>query len=88
MAKKQEKFDYKAELDWQMFEGCNKATMVRIIDSAPVKEIIVEVKCSMYDHRPPAMYVTANECPHNKRRRKINKKGRVGQGKGRSGGNL
>jgi len=36
---------------------------------------------------PPSVYVRANECPHNVKRRRIGGKVRVGQGKGFQGGN-
>jgi hypothetical protein len=44
--------------------------------------------CTMYNYSPPSLFVKANECPHNYRRRKlVAGKVHVGQGKTKAGGN-
>ena len=73
-------FDYEAELARHMCEGCNKPY--------GGGRILTGYVCTMYDRRPPQMYIDANECPHNTRRRKIVRgKVHVGQGKTKAGGN-
>lgn len=68
------KIDYQYEADRHMCEGCDK----RAIDIGD---------CLMYA-TTPSMYLRANECPRNPRKRPpIGSKIRVGQGKTRAGGN-
>lgn len=70
-------FNYQAELDRHMCEGCNKRSGT-LIDY-----------CKMYNRVPPTMYIKADECPHNYRRRQIVLgKVHVGQGKTKAGGNM
>lgn len=81
---KQEKFDYEAELTRHMCEGCVSANKRADIHS----NMNLRYVCNAYA-TAPSMYVRADECPRNPRRRQLIKgKVRVGQGKGRSGGNL
>lgn len=69
-------YNYEAEMKRPMCKGCTKAsgTLVHY--------------CTMYNRTPPVMFIEADECPHNYRRKRLGGKVRVGQGKGRSGGNL
>lgn len=62
-------FNYEAEMARPMCQGCTKAsgTLVHY--------------CTMYNRVAPKIFVDANECPHNYRRKRINKRGRVGQQK-------
>jgi len=74
-------FDYEAELKRPMCQGCDKLYAGG--------RVLTGWICTMYAARmAPKMMREANECPHNYRRRKAGGKVRVGQGKGRSGGNL
>lgn len=71
---KQKKIDYNYEATRPMCEGCMGVGDDEI--------------CTIY-YPIPGMYVRADECPSNPRKRPpITSKVRVGQGKGRSGGNL
>lgn len=66
------RIDYKHEATRHMCEGCNKA-----VDSTTFQ-------CAMWNAGViPAMYVRANECPHNPRKRKVvgGRKQLVGQQK-------
>jgi len=73
--------DYEYELTRHMCEGCNKVhgggrTLTGYI-------------CTMWNAQvKPGMYVRANECPMNPRKRKVvTGKVRVGQGRTKQGGN-
>lgn len=78
---RKEKFDYQAELDRHMCEGCNKLYAGG--------RVLTGYHCTMYAARKaPKIMIDANECAHNYRRRPIKKFVRVGQGRGSQGGNL
>lgn len=70
--------DYDHEETRPMCEGCNKATETTSFPG---------LKCNMFATKP-SMYVRADECPANPRQRRPGfVKVRVGQGKGKAGGN-
>jgi len=75
---RKETFDYEAELARPMCEGCNKLYAGG--------RILTGWKCTAYRTRP-SLFVKADECPMNYRRRQISKFVRVGQGRGSQGGN-
>ena len=88
---KKEMFDYEAEENRPMCEGCNKLLdesehrFFRVSDD----KLIVGNYCGMYARKhAPKMMLDANECPQNYRRRRIIRgKVHVGQGKTKAGGN-
>lgn len=77
---RREQFDYEAEEARHMCEGCNKVH--------GGGRTLTGYVCTMYNYSPPSLFVKANECPHNYRRRKLVRgKVHVGQGKTKAGGN-
>jgi len=73
-------FDYEAEMERHMCEGCNKVYAGG--------RVLTGYICTMYAARKaPKIMIEADECPHNYRRKRLGGKVRVGQGKGYQGGN-
>jgi len=66
-------FDYEAEMARPMCEGCNKVH--------GGGRVLTGYVCTMYNYRPPMMFIEADECPHNYRRKRLTGKVRVGQQK-------
>jgi hypothetical protein len=66
-------FDYEAEEARHMCAGCNKAL--------GGGRTLLGYVCTMYNRKAPKIMVEADECPQNYRRRKIGRRGRVGQQK-------
>jgi len=75
-----QKIDYDYEATRPMCEGCNKLH--------GGGRVMTGYICTMYNYVVPSMYLRANECPRNPRKRtgKVEKV-HVGQGKTRAGGN-
>ena len=75
-----QKIDYEYEANRHMCEGCSKLH--------GGGRVLTGYVCTMYNYVAPSMYLRANECPANPRRRPINTgKVHVGQGKTKAGGN-
>lgn len=73
--------DYEYEATRPMCAGCNKVHGEGVT--------LLGYVCTMWNAQvKPSMYLRADECPHNPRKRPpMNSKIRVGQGKTRQGGN-
>ena len=75
-----QKIDYEFESSRHMCEGCEKAH--------GGGRVMTGYICTVYNYVAPGMYLRANECPVNARKRPVRSiKIHVGQGKSRAGGN-